>query len=93
MLIADEDHLTASVLQLLEVRCRVSDIDDAAQCPEVVDSWLLPMPSLEWSPSTTLFIGHLFITYKIVLTALPQNHLGSPFAMSKLLAAATIMPF
>ena len=64
MLIADEDHLAASVLYLLKVRCRVSDIDDAAQCPEVVDGWLLPMPSLEWSQCNNTFrwapIQHIY---------------------------------
>jgi hypothetical protein len=47
--VADEDHLAAMVLQLLQVWHRVSHIHDAPECPEVVHRQLPPMPRLEWS--------------------------------------------
>jgi hypothetical protein len=58
-LIADEDHLVATILQLLQVWRRVPNIHDAPKRPEVVHRRLLPMPchkrghavnALRWAP-------------------------------------------
>jgi hypothetical protein len=48
-LIADEDHLEATVLKLLQVRRCVPHIHDALECPEVVHHWLPPLPHLKRS--------------------------------------------
>jgi hypothetical protein len=46
-LIADEDHLAATILQLFQARHRNPDIYDAPTCPEVVHRRLLPVLCLE----------------------------------------------
>jgi hypothetical protein len=57
-LVADEDHLAPTILQLLEVCCRVPHIGDAAERLQVMDRRLLPVPSFEWRHVVTVLVGH-----------------------------------
>jgi hypothetical protein len=91
--VADEDHLAATVFQLLQVRRRVPYVYDAPKCPEVVHHWFYPCHASNGVMTSMLFVEHLFSTYTAVLTASPQNHPRRPLALSMLLAVATNVPF
>jgi hypothetical protein len=92
-LVADEDHLAAMVLQLLQVRRRVSHIYNAPEHPEVVHHRLPTMPRLERSHAINALHQTPIQDIHSDVHRLTLEPPGRPLAFSMLLVVATTVPF
>jgi hypothetical protein len=87
--IADEDHLAAGIIELLEAWGSHLHMDEAPERPEMEDGRRAPCPELVEGLAPTLFDEDRLSRYTAVVIVSPQNMPGRPFAFRMLRAVPT----